>query len=93
MTDDLGLWELVEARADATPDAGLGVDEAGHTLGAAGLRDAAERAAAGLYALGVAADTPVSWMLPTWLESTVLVAALCAARGGPEPDAAHPRHP
>ncbi|HWW43502.1 MAG TPA: AMP-binding protein, partial [Acidimicrobiia bacterium] len=76
MTDDLGLWELVEARADATPDAVLGVDESGRTLDAAGFRDAAERAAAGLHALGVAAGTPVSWMLPTWLESMVLVAAL-----------------
>jgi acyl-CoA synthetase (AMP-forming)/AMP-acid ligase II len=76
VTDDLGLWELVEARADATPDAVLGVDESGRTLDAAGFRDAAERAAAGLHALGVAAGTPVSWMLPTWLESMVLVAAL-----------------
>ncbi|HEY6319577.1 MAG TPA: AMP-binding protein [Acidimicrobiia bacterium] len=76
MTDERGLWELVEGRADATPDAVLGVDESGHRLDAAGFRDAAERAAAGLHALGVTADTPVSWMLPTWLESMVLVAAL-----------------
>jgi acyl-CoA synthetase (AMP-forming)/AMP-acid ligase II len=76
VSDDLGLWELVEARADATPDAVLGVDEAGRTLDAAGFREAAERAAAGLHALGVVADTPVSWMLPTWLESMVLVVAL-----------------
>jgi cyclohexanecarboxylate-CoA ligase len=76
VTDERGLWELVEGRADATPDAVLGVDEAGHRLDAAGFRDAAERAAAGLHALGVTADTSVSWMLPTWLESMVLVAAL-----------------
>ena len=76
MNDGLGLWELVEARADATPDTVLGVDESGRRLDAAGLRDAAERAAAGLHALGVAAGTPVSWMLPTWLESMVLVTAL-----------------
>ena len=76
MNDELGLWELVEARADATPDAVLGVDESGRRLDAAGFRDAAERAAAGLHALGVTTDTPVSWMLPTWFESMVLVAAL-----------------
>ena len=76
MDDDRGLWELVEARAEATPDAVLGIDEAGRRLDAAGLKAGAERAAAGLLALGVTTDTPVSWMLPTWLESTVLVAAL-----------------
>ena len=76
MDDDRGLWELVEARAEATPEAVLGIDAAGRRLNAAGLKDDAERAAAGLLALGVATDTPVSWMLPTWLESTVLVAAL-----------------
>ena len=76
MDGELGLWELVEARADATPDAVLGFDESGRQLDAAGLRDAAERAAAGLRGLGVTAGTPVSWMLPTWLESMVLVAAL-----------------
>ena len=76
MTDERGLWELVEARAHATPDAVLGVDEGGRQLDAAGFRAAAERAAAGLHALGVRADTAVSWMLPTWLESMVLVGAL-----------------
>ena len=76
MTDERGLWELVEARAHATPDAVLGVDEGGRRLDAAGFRAAAERAAAGLHALGVRAGTAVSWMLPTWLESMVLVGAL-----------------
>jgi acyl-CoA synthetase (AMP-forming)/AMP-acid ligase II len=37
----------------------------------------AERAAAGLHALGVGPGTPVSWQLPTWTESAVLVGALC----------------
>jgi cyclohexanecarboxylate-CoA ligase len=74
--DEQGLWALVEARAAATPSAVLAVDEAGRRLTALDLRDAAERAAAGLHALGVAADTPVSWMLPNWFETAVLVAAL-----------------
>jgi cyclohexanecarboxylate-CoA ligase len=43
---------------------------------AAEVRAAALRVAAGLYELGVGDGTPVSWMLPTWLESAVLVAAL-----------------
>jgi acyl-CoA synthetase (AMP-forming)/AMP-acid ligase II len=35
-----------------------------------------ERAAAGLHALGIGADDHVSWQLPTWTESAVLVGAL-----------------
>ena len=76
MADTRGLWELVEDRARETPDHQIAVDEEGRTLTATEFRDAAERAAAGLHAMGVGADTPVSWMLPTWLESAVLVAAL-----------------
>jgi cyclohexanecarboxylate-CoA ligase len=74
--DDRGLWELIDDRAGRAPDALLAVDEAQRTLTAAGLRDQALDAAAALSALGVAPGTPVSWMLPTWIESVVLVAAL-----------------
>ena len=70
------LWQLVEARAAATPDALFAIDETDRTLSFAGYRDAALRAAAGLHARGVAAETPVSWMLPTTLEALVLAAAL-----------------
>jgi acyl-CoA synthetase (AMP-forming)/AMP-acid ligase II len=75
-SDHLGLWELVEARAALTPDALLFVDERDRRLRAQDLRDAGERAAAGLHALGVGVDTPVSWMLPSRLEAVVLVVAL-----------------
>jgi cyclohexanecarboxylate-CoA ligase len=70
------LWNLIERRAAETPDHRVGVDEEGRTLTARELRDGAERAAAGLAALGVGEGTPVSWMLPTWFESAILVAAL-----------------
>ncbi|HEY8217054.1 MAG TPA: AMP-binding protein, partial [Acidimicrobiia bacterium] len=73
---DAGLWELVEARAADAPAAVLAIDEDGRTLTSREFRDAAERAAAGLLAHGVGPDVNVSWMLPTWLESAVLVAAL-----------------
>ena len=49
---------------------------------------AAERAAAGLARLGIGAGDVVTWQLPTWLESMVLVAALGPPRRDPEPDAA-----
>jgi acyl-CoA synthetase (AMP-forming)/AMP-acid ligase II len=70
------IWQLVEARAAATPEALFAVDEQDRTLTFAAYRDAALRTAAGLYARGIDAETPVSWMLPTTLEALVLTAAL-----------------
>jgi cyclohexanecarboxylate-CoA ligase len=70
------LWDLVEARAAETPDALLVVDERDRTLTFAQYRDACLRAATGLAAAGVGAGTPVSWQLPTWIESFTLVGAL-----------------
>ena len=72
------LWELIEARAAATPDAVLAHEDTGRELTFASYRDACLRAAAGLFAHhGVTAGTGVSWELPTWNESLVLVGALC----------------
>ena len=72
------LWGLIEARAAVTPDAVLAHEDTGKELTFAGYRDACLRAAAGLYAdHGVTAGTSVSWELPTWNESLVLVGALC----------------
>ena len=70
------LWELVERRAEATPDLVMTVDEDGRAMTFAAYRDAAERAAAGLLAAGAGPGVNVSWELPTWVESIVLVAAL-----------------
>lgn len=70
------LWELVDRRAEATPDDLLSLDDAGGRLTFGAFREAAEAVAAGLLPLGVGAGTHVSWELPTWPESLVLVAAL-----------------
>jgi len=70
------LWELINARVDATPDALLAVDEEMRTMTFAEFAVEAERAAAGLAVYGVGEGTVVTWQLPTWLESLVLVAAL-----------------
>jgi acyl-CoA synthetase (AMP-forming)/AMP-acid ligase II len=71
------LWELIERRAQATPDAVLAHEDTGRELTFAGYRDACLRAAAGLRAdHGVGPGTAVSWELPTWNESLVLVGAL-----------------
>ncbi len=70
------LWELVEARSALSPDDLMVVDEHGNRLSFGGYREAATAAAAGLAAMGVGEGSVVSWMLPTWLESFVLVGAL-----------------
>jgi acyl-CoA synthetase (AMP-forming)/AMP-acid ligase II len=70
------LWELITERAGQTPEAPMAVDQDGRTLTFSALVDRAERVAAGLAERGVTDGTVVSWQLPTWLESIVLVGAL-----------------
>ena len=70
------MWPLVEARAEATPDAVMLADERGRHMTFAEYRVAAERAAAGLWDLGARPGDVVSWQLPTWIESVVLIGAL-----------------
>ncbi len=76
MSRDRTFWQLVEERAEATPDALCVVDERDRRLDFAGYRDAALRVAAALHARGVGPGTPVSWMLPSTLEAMLLCAAL-----------------
>ncbi len=76
MNREAGIWQLVEQRAAATPDALFAVDERDRSLTFAAYRDRALRVAAALHARGIASDTPVSWMLPTTLEALVLAGAL-----------------
>jgi acyl-CoA synthetase (AMP-forming)/AMP-acid ligase II len=70
------LWPLLEARANATPDALFALDERGRSLTFGQYREAALRCAAGLAALGIARELPVSWQLPTRIDALVLAAAL-----------------
>jgi acyl-CoA synthetase (AMP-forming)/AMP-acid ligase II len=70
------LWRLIKARAAATPNGLLVVDEHDRELTFADYRDACLRTAAGLAGLGVGEGTPVSWQLPTWIDSFVVVGAL-----------------
>jgi acyl-CoA synthetase (AMP-forming)/AMP-acid ligase II len=77
MIDDVGsVWELITRRADATPDRVMLID-GDRTTTFAQYESMVERAAAGLHALGIGANDRVSWQLPTWTESAVLVGALC----------------
>ena len=76
MIEARGFWQLVSERADQSPEDLFAVDEEDRRLCFAEYRAAAERCAAGLFERGVRGETVVSWMLPTWLESMILVAAL-----------------
>ncbi|HET6949542.1 MAG TPA: AMP-binding protein [Acidimicrobiales bacterium] len=70
------LWELVEARAAATPDAVFMENDAGRSLTFAGYRDGSARVAAGLLGAGIGRGATVAWQLPTTIDAAVLMAAL-----------------
>ncbi|HEY2813654.1 MAG TPA: AMP-binding protein [Acidimicrobiales bacterium] len=76
MIDGRTLWELLDKRVDASPDAVMAIDESDRTMTFAEYRAEAERTAAGLARLGIGLGDVVSWQLPTWLESLALVSAL-----------------
>lgn len=70
------MWDLIDKRADATPDACFLIDGATRTLSFAELRSEAESVAAGLMGLGVTAESVVSWQLPTRIDTVILSAAI-----------------
>ena len=71
------LWELIEARAAASPDAVMAVDESGRSITFGQYRDRVERVAAALHRdHGIGPGSVVTWQLPTWIESLLLVGAL-----------------
>ena len=76
LTQFTSLWGLIVARAADTPDARFVIDEDGRTLTFAEYRDASERAAAAFHARGIGEGDVVSWQMPTWIESMVLVGGL-----------------
>ncbi|MDZ7791704.1 MAG: class I adenylate-forming enzyme family protein [Xanthomonadales bacterium] len=70
------LWELIEARAAATPDAVFALDELGRTMRFGAFKDSVLAMAAGLLGVGVEPGSRVAWQLPTWLETATLAGAL-----------------
>jgi acyl-CoA synthetase (AMP-forming)/AMP-acid ligase II len=70
------MWELLERRVEATPDAPMLLDESGRTVTFAAFRAEAEGVAAGLLAKGIGGGTTVSWQLPTRIDTVVLCMAL-----------------
>ncbi len=70
------LSDLVDARADATPDHLLLVDEEDRRVTCGEFRDASRRVAVDLGASGIGARTVVSWILPTRIDTLLVMAAL-----------------
>jgi cyclohexanecarboxylate-CoA ligase len=70
------VWELIARRATDTPDGVMAIDERRHSLTFGLYRQRCEQVAAGLQALGVTAETRVSWQLPTSLDALALFGAL-----------------
>ncbi|WP_229868431.1 AMP-binding protein, partial [Streptomyces chryseus] len=74
------LWELVDRRAALTPRRPVLLQDqdggAARVLTFGGLRDRAERVAAGLYGQGVRPGSVVAWQLPTRIETVLLSVAL-----------------
>ncbi|WP_282702606.1 AMP-binding protein [Streptomyces sp. CC219B] len=69
------LWELLTRRAGLTPDRPV-LFQDDRSLSFGELHARAERAAAGLYGMGVRPGTVVAWQLPTRIETAVLSFAL-----------------
>ncbi|HMK61974.1 MAG TPA: AMP-binding protein, partial [Acidimicrobiales bacterium] len=74
--DVASLWELVERRAQLTPDKRMLVDQADREITFGEFRHRCAVVAAGLHALGIGPGSPVSWQLPSRLETVVLSMAL-----------------
>jgi acyl-CoA synthetase (AMP-forming)/AMP-acid ligase II len=70
------MWELVSRRAEDSPNAVMLVDESDRVVTFSQFRQRCEVVAAGLHALGVRSGTPVSWQLPSRIETIVLSMAL-----------------
>lgn len=70
------LWELVDRRAQASPDHPMLIAANGQTLTFGQFRDRAERVAAGLQEMGLSTGSVVSWQLPTRIDTVVLSIAL-----------------
>ena len=76
LQDARTIWELVEQRSALSPHAPMLIGATGERVSFAEFRERAERRAAGMYGLGVRESTPVTWQLPSTIDTIVLTAAL-----------------
>ncbi|MGI4984881.1 MAG: class I adenylate-forming enzyme family protein [Janthinobacterium lividum] len=71
------LWDLLQARARATPDAPMLIDTDERVWSFAAVARETARVAAGLHALGVTRGSKVTWQLPTQAQALFVSLALC----------------
>jgi cyclohexanecarboxylate-CoA ligase len=76
ISDARTFWELLERRVAESGDQRFVFDDKGRSLTFAEFKNQAERVAAGLQAMGVGEGTPVSWQLPTQIDTVLLSFAL-----------------
>lgn len=70
------FWQLIEEGATRWGDRTILADDQGRAISFAEYRNRCEQVAAGLADLGVRAGTVVSWMLPTTIDTVVVMGAL-----------------
>ena len=70
------MWELVDRRAQVSPDHPMLIAADGETVTFGQFRHRVERVAAGLHGFGIATGSVVSWQLPTQIDTVVLSIAL-----------------
>ena len=70
------FWELLERRVELSADKKMLIDDSDRSLTFSEVKEKAEKTAAGLEQLGVREGTPVTWVLPTRIETIVTSLAL-----------------
>ncbi|MCH9827272.1 MAG: AMP-binding protein [Gammaproteobacteria bacterium] len=70
------VWSLVDRRAATTPEMVFAIDENDCAITFREFRDEAIRAARSLKRDGIKTGMVVSWILPSWIETLVLICAL-----------------
>ncbi|MEE2768804.1 MAG: AMP-binding protein [Actinomycetota bacterium] len=78
--DAHSFWELLNRRVADSPDRTMLIDDTDRTFTFAEVHGHAERVAAGFATMGVGEGTPVTWVLPTRVET--IVASLALSRLG-----------
>ena len=74
--DATSFWGLLTARHESSPDHPLLIDDVGRSLTVAEFVTEVEQVAAGFHALGIGEGTPVTWVLPTRMETIISSFAL-----------------
>ncbi|MEO0604670.1 MAG: AMP-binding protein, partial [Myxococcota bacterium] len=74
--DATSFWGLLSARHEASPDHPLLIDDAGRSLTVGEFVAEVEQVAAGFQAMGIGEGTPVTWVLPTRMETIISSFAL-----------------